>query len=161
MFNSLTIPKSQVLQIVQPATTNLKIMFPDNKILQSNKNVGVYIKGLEFFPKEILAKAPDGTANMTSTDMCTAYVSLYIDDGYFFEIPLIRLISTHLNTVTAANAENFGHVDYLTPLLDLDINWPKSFILFPAATSLAATLVCAVYFDYGPPRPVRKWDVGG
>lgn len=150
----MKIPKSELVPINVPTgTTALKFYFPDNSVLRTDSSKVVRTKGLEFYPSQAVAKSPDGVTNMTSTDLAQGYLVLYIDNdgGEYIKIPLVKLMSVANNTVTAWPGEtaNYPHVMEIPELNDVMVNWPKSYVFFPAA--LAATgvsILCTVYYDF-------------
>lgn len=148
------IQKSEIVSINVPtSTTATKFYFPDNSILRTDSSQVVRTKGVEFYPAQAVAKSPNGVSNMGSVDLCSGYLVLYIDDagGEYLKIPLAKLISVYNNTTTAFPGEpyNYPHVIEIPPFDDVMVNWPKSFVMFPAAlnaTGLAIT--CTVYYDF-------------
>lgn len=144
--------KIELVEINVPAgTTQQKFYFPDNSVIRSTPSKDVLTKALIFYPSQAVTKAPSGATNMSSVDLCKAYLVLYINNGEFYKIPVVNHIATHSNDATAASAANYPY-NFLLPELDnLNVNWPKSYVLFPealAATGLA--IVCAIsYFSTG------------
>ena len=148
------IQKSELVPINIPTgTTATKFYFPDNSVLRTTGSQLVRTKGIEFYPSQCVAKSPDGVTNMSSTDLCSGYLVLYIDDagGEYVKIPINKLISVANNTVTAWPGElaNYPHSMELPDLDNLMVNWPKSYIMFPAAlTATGVSVLCTVYYDF-------------
>lgn len=149
----MKITKSELVTINVPTgTTALKFYFPDNSVLRTSANQLVRTQGIEFYPAQSVAKGPDGTTAMGSTDIAQGYLVLYIDNdgGEYVKIPLNKLVSTFNNTSTAWPGEvaNYPHVYSIPEFDNLMVNWPKSYVFFPSA--LAATGVsinCTVYYQ--------------
>jgi len=143
--------KSEVVTIDVPnGATARKFYFPDNSVIRTTANQLIKTKGIEFFPEEAVAFGPDGGTNITSVDLASAYLVLYIDGGEFLKMPIARLMSVHNNTTQAwpAQSENYPYVVNLSEFADLQVNWPKSYVLFSAAlTATDVVIVSAVYYD--------------
>jgi hypothetical protein len=148
------ITKSELVTINVPTgTTATKFYFPDNSVLRTSGSQLVKTKGIEFYPSQAVALSPDGVTNMSSGDLCSGYLVLYIDDagGEYVKIPLNHLISVANNTTTAWPGEkaNYPHVMEIPELENLMVNWPKSYVFFPAAlTATGVAMVCTVYYDF-------------
>lgn len=144
--------KSEVVTIAIPSgTTALKFYFPDNSTIRTTATQLTKTKGIEFFPSQAVALGPEGQTNITSADLAKAYLVLYVDGGEFVKIPVARLMSVTNNTNSAWPGEtaNYPHVINLSEFADLQVNWPKSYVLFPAAlTATDRVIVTAVYYDF-------------
>jgi hypothetical protein len=146
--------KSEIVTINVPnGTTATKFYFPDNSVLRTDSSQLVRTKGVEFYPAQAVAKSPNGVTNMGSVDLCSAYLVLYIDDagGEYVKIPVVKLISVANNTTTAFPGEpyNYPHVIEIPELDNLMVNWPKSYIMFPAALSATnLSITSTVYYDF-------------
>lgn len=148
----MKITKSELVTINVPTgTTALKFYFPDNSVLRTSANQLVRTHGIEFYPSQAVAKGPDGTTAMTSTDISQGYLVLYIDNdgGEYVKIPLSKCVSVFNNTTTAWPGElaNYPHVNSIPELADLVVNWPKSYVFFPSAlVATGVSINCTVYY---------------
>jgi len=144
--------KSEIVPINVPTgTTATKFYFPDNSVLRTTANQLVKTKGIEFYPSEAVANSLDGQPNMSSADLNSGYLVLYVDNGEYLKFPLSKLVSVTNNTNTAWPGElaNYPHVINLVDLADVQVNWPKSYIVFPTALNATGVQVlCTVYYDF-------------
>lgn len=139
--------KAELIQlIVSNGTGQLRFYFPDNSILRNTPNQVVKTKGIEFFPSEAVPLAPDGQTVMSSADLREAFLVLYISDGEYLKVPVSKFISLHNNSVSTDT--NYPYVTNLAELADLMVNYPKSYIQFPAAITTDRTILCCVYYDF-------------
>jgi len=138
----MKISKAELITIAVPnGTTALKFYFPDNATLRNTERQSVFTKAVTFYPSQVVANAPSGTANMSSVDLIKAYFVAYIDDGEYITIPVTKLIDVHSND-NQVGAANYPYSFILPELDNVMINWSKSYVMFP--TALAATNVVII-----------------
>lgn len=148
----MKISKSELVPINVPTgTTAQKFYFPDNSVLRTTANQLVKTKGIEFYPSEAVSTSPDGQPVMSSADLATGYLVLYVDNGEYLKFPISKLVSVINNTNAAWPGEtaNYPHVINLVEFADANVNWPKSYVLFPSALNATGVqILSTVYYDF-------------
>lgn len=139
--------KAELIQlIVSNGTGQLRFYFPDNSVLRNTPTQVVKTKGIEFYPSEAVPLAPDGNTVMSSADLREGFLVLYISEGEYLKVPISKFVSLHNNSVSTDT--NYPYVTNLAELADLMVNYPKSYVMFPAAITTDRTILCNVYYDF-------------